>query len=86
MFLLRNMKDIGIFQMKKAPYLLLCFSLYRSLGKCKRQQHDYIFLIFPRKKALKSNENEIICTKCQSLFSGKIKDISKRLLKFYPEC
>ena len=24
MFSLRNTKDIGIFQMKKAPYLLLC--------------------------------------------------------------
>ena len=24
MFLLRNTKDISIFQMKKAPYLLLC--------------------------------------------------------------
>ena len=39
MFLLRNKKDISIFQMKKAPYLLLClyfrkFNLYDDLYRC----------------------------------------------------
>ena len=33
----------------------------------------YFSLIFPRKQALKFDENVTICTKCQSLFSGQNK-------------
>ena len=31
MFLLRNIKDVSIFLMKKAPYLLLWFKIYDGL-------------------------------------------------------
>ena len=31
MFSWRNKEDISIFQMKKAPYLLLCYSMYRHI-------------------------------------------------------
>ena len=34
MFLLRNKKDISIFRMKKAPYLLLCFSHVVTMSGC----------------------------------------------------
>ena len=33
MFLLRNKKDISIFRMKKAPYLLLCADVANSVLK-----------------------------------------------------
>ena len=32
MFSFRNKKDIGIFQMKKAPYLLLCSNEHNNIG------------------------------------------------------
>ena len=35
MFLLRNKKDISIFGMKKAPYLLLCIRTYQYIASDK---------------------------------------------------
>ena len=37
MFLLRNKKDISIFRMKKAPYLLLCESSSKQMIHTKHQ-------------------------------------------------
>ena len=52
------------------------------LGKNFSRQRKNIFLIFPRKQFLTFHVNclhwrhEIICMKCQSLFSGKIRNTS----------
>ena len=83
MFLLRNKTDISIFQMKKAPYLLLCaHALFPFLQD---EAHHFQHLIF-----FSSSENRlslvIICIKCQTLFSGIHKETNSKyhLLKFLP--
>ena len=48
MFLSRNKKDIGIFRMKKAPYLLLCSNQqdYIKTATDKRGYPHNIFFLF----------------------------------------
>ena len=46
MFLFRNKKDISIFRMKKAPYLLLCLgSAGQVLKSCKTHKHLQLFIL-----------------------------------------
>ena len=70
----------------------MMFNLYHSLSKFSNQSINVIFFLFLKKIGLTFHANyllEIICMKCQSLFSGKkgFKKIQIFIFWiFYPAC